>query len=136
MANLAKPNKCEYKRRTSSQFSHRITSGIDNDCVFVLTDSTRTPFPRFSVNLVAGVLVGMITWIVIALLVRVLVDTIVGLGIAFGGETIGRITGPKTAFGGAISGEKIMPLRVILLVPAILLMSELTFSELESSAAD
>ena len=25
MATLAKPNKCEYKRKTSSQFSHRIT---------------------------------------------------------------------------------------------------------------
>ena len=49
--------------------------------------------------------------------------------------TFGAATGPKIAFGGAISGEKILPLRVILLVPAILLMSESSSSELISLAA-
>ena len=61
---------------------------------------------------------------------------IVKLGITFGGATTtGMITGLETAFGGAISGEKTLPLRVILLIPAILLISESTFSELESSIA-
>ena len=41
-------------------------------------------------------------------------------------------TGPTTAFGGEISGEKILPLRVILLVPVILLMSELSSLKLSS----
>ena len=49
--------------------------------------------------------------------------------------TFGAATGPKNAFRGAIYGEKILPLRVILLVLAILLMSELNLSELESSVA-
>ena len=31
MATLAKPNKCENKRKTSSQFSHRITPGHDTN---------------------------------------------------------------------------------------------------------
>ena len=74
----------------------------------------------------------MITGVVTALLVGVLAEMIVGSGIAFGGATAGMITSPETAFGGAISGENILPLRVIFLVPAILLMSELTFSEFES----
>ena len=39
------------------------------------------------------------------------------------GAATWMITGPKIAFEGAISGEKILPLRVILLVLAILLMS-------------
>ena len=38
--------------------------------------------------------------------------------------TFGAAMGPKTAFGGTISGENIPPLQVILLVSAILLMSE------------
>ena len=60
----------------------------------------------------------MITWIVTALLAGVFAEMIVGLGITFGGEiTTGMITGPETTFRGAISGEKILPLRVILLVP-------------------
>ena len=75
----------------------------------------------------------MITGVVTALSVGVLVEMIVGLGIAFGGVTTGMITGPKNDFGGEISGEKILPLQVILLVPAILLTSESTFLELESS---
>ena len=75
----------------------------------------------------AGVIAGVVT----ALSVGVLAEMIVGLGIAFGGAiTTGMITGPETAFRGAISGENILPLRVILLVPAILLISESTFSEL------
>ena len=76
----------------------------------------------------------MITGVVTAFFVGVLVEMIVGPGTAFGGAKAGMITGPETAFGGAISGEKILPLQVILLVPVILLMPELTFSELESSA--
>ena len=61
---------------------------------------------------------------------------IAGLGIAFGGaKTTGMITGPEIAFGGEISREKTLPLRVILLVPAMLLISESTFSELESLEA-
>ena len=80
--------------------------------------------------------VGVITGIVTVLSTRVLAEMIVGLGITFGGATTtGMITGPKIAFGGAISGEKTLPLRVILLVPMILLISESTFSKLESSAA-
>ena len=60
---------------------------------------------------------------------------IVGIEIAFGGETTtGMITGPEIAFGGAISGENILPLRVILLVPTMLLISESTFSDLEFAA--
>ena len=70
-----------------------------------------------------------------ALSIGVLAEINVGLGTAFGGTATGMITGPETAFRGVISGEKILPLRVILLVPAMLLMSELTFSELESLAA-
>ena len=65
-----------------------------------------------------------VSQIVTALSVGVLVEIMVGLGTTFGGATTtGMITGPETAFGGAISGENILPLRVILLVPAILLIS-------------
>ena len=42
----------------------------------------------------------------------------------------GSLKGPKTSLGGAISGEKILPLRVILLVPVILPMSGVSSSEL------
>ena len=81
-------------------------------------------------------LVGVIARIVTSLSVGVLTEMIVGLGTSFGGATTTRmVTGPETAFGGAIFGENILPLRVILLVPAILLISELSFSELVSSAA-
>ena len=49
--------------------------------------------------------------------------------------TFGAATGPKIAFRGAISGEKILPLRVILLVPAILLMSKSSSSEFDWQSA-
>ena len=48
------------------------------------------------------------------------------------GVTLGVAEGPKIAFGGEISGEKILPLRVILLVPAMFPMSEVSSSELFS----
>ena len=48
------------------------------------------------------------------------------------GITLGAVEGPKITFGGAISGEKILPLRVILLVPAMFQMSEVSSSELSS----
>ena len=67
--------------------------------------------------------------IVLSLSVGTLAGTITGVEVIFG-----TVTGPKTAIGGAISGEKILPLRVILLVPTILLMSELSSLELSSSA--
>ena len=87
-------------------------------------------------NSAAGMSVRVIEGVVTALSVGVLAEMIVGLGIGFGGATtIRMITGPETAFGVAISGENILPLWVILLVPTILLISELPFSELESSAA-
>ena len=63
----------------------------------------------------------MITGVVTTLSVGVLVEMIVGPGTTFGGATTGIITGPETAFKGAIYGEKILPLRLILLVPAMLL---------------
>ena len=85
-------------------------------------------------NSTAEMSVGVISGILTSFSVGALVEMIVGLGIAFGGATTTRmITGPETAFGGEIYGENILPLRVILLVPAILLISESTFSELESS---
>ena len=87
-----------------------------------------------SVDSAAGMSVRVITGIVIVFSVGVLAEMIVGLGIAFGGATTtGMIIGPEIAFGGEISGENTLPLRVILLVLAILLISESTFSELESS---
>ena len=110
-----------------SSISFREVSGIANDCAFIWTGSIRILLPRVSVNSAAGVSVGMITGVVTALLVGVLVGMIIGLGTAFGGVTIGMITGPETAFGGAISGENILLLRVILLVPAILLISGSAF---------
>ena len=48
------------------------------------------------------------------------------------GVTLGAAEGSKIAFGGAISREKILPLRVILLVPAMFPMSEVSLSELYS----
>ena len=77
----------------------------------------------------------MTTGVVTASSIGALAEMIMGMEVTFR-AAMGMITGPETAFGGAISGEKILPLRVILLVPAMLLMSELTFSELESSATD
>ena len=56
--------------------------------------------------------------IVLSMLVGTLAGTITGTDVIFG-----MATGPEIAFGGAISGEKILPLRVIFLVPAMLLMS-------------
>ena len=67
--------------------------------------------------------------IVLSLSVGTLAGTIIGTEVIFG-----TATGPKTVVGGAISGEKILPLQVILLVPTIFLMSELSSSELSSSA--
>ena len=66
--------------------------------------------------------------------IGVLTEMIMGMGVTFGAATR-MITGPEIAFGGEISGEKILPLRVILLVPAILLTSESSFSEFISSVA-
>ena len=77
----------------------------------------------------------MIIGVVTALSIGVLAEMIMGVGVTFGAATR-IIMGPETAFGGAISGEKILPLRVILLVPAILLMSESSSSEFISSAVD
>ena len=85
-------------------------------------------FPRVST---VGVLVGITTEVVSSLLIGALTDMIIGTEVTFGAAT-----GPKTTFGGAISGEKILPLRVILLVPTILLMSESSSLELISSAAN
>ena len=48
------------------------------------------------------------------------------------GVTLGATEGPKIAFGGAISGEKILPLWVILLGPAMFPMLEVSSSELSS----
>ena len=80
--------------------------------------------------------VGVITGTATVLLTGVLAEVIAGLGIAFGGETTtGMTTGPEIAFGGAIYGENTLPLWVILLVPVILLISDSSFSELESSVA-
>ena len=119
-----------------SSISFREVSGIANDCAFVQTGSIRILLREVSVDSAVGMSVGVITGVVSALLVGILVEMIVGLEIAFGGATTtGMIMDPETAFGGAIPGENILPLRVILLVPAILLISELTFSELESSVA-
>ena len=94
-------------------------SGIVNDWAFVRTGSTKILFPRVSV---ARVLVGMIIGVVTASSIGLLAEMIMGMGSNFGAATW-IITGPETTFGGAISGEKILPLQVILLVPAILLMS-------------
>ena len=66
--------------------------------------------------------------IVLSLLVGTLAGTVTGIGVIFG-----MATGLKTVVGEAISGENILPLRVTLLVPAMLLMSGLSFSELSSS---
>ena len=83
-------------------------------------------FPLFSV---VEVLVEI--GIVLSLSVSTLAGIITGAEVIFG-----MATGPKTAFGGATSRENILPLRVILLVPEILLMSESSSSELTSSAAN
>ena len=119
-----------------SSISFREVSGIANDCASVWTGSIRILLPRVSVDSAAGMSVGVITVVVTALLVGVLAEMIIGLGTAFGGATTTRMmTGPETAFRGAISRENILPLRVILLVPAILLILDSIFSELESSVA-
>ena len=68
----------------------------------------------------------MITGVVMASSIGARTEIIMGTEVTFG-EATGMITGPETAFGGAVSREKILPLRVILLVPAILLMSESYF---------
>ena len=85
-------------------------------------------FPRVSA---VGVLVGITAGVMSSLSIGALADMIIGTEVNFGAAM-----GPKTAFGGAISGEKILPLRVILLVLAILLMSEYSTSELIFSAAN
>ena len=72
--------------------------------------------------------------VVTALSIGLLAEMIMGVGVTFGAST-GMITGPETAFRGAIYGEKILPLRVILLVPTILLTSESSFSKFISSVA-
>ena len=109
--------------------------GIATDCAFFRTGSTRISLPRVTVDSAAGMSVGVITGIITVLSIGVLAEMIVGLGITFGGATTTRmIMGPETAFGRAIYGENILPLQVILLVPAILLILESSFSELESSA--
>ena len=53
----------------------------------------------------------------------VLADMLTGTGV-----TLGVAEGPKISFGGVISGDKILPLRVILLVPAMFPMSEVSSS--------
>ena len=65
----------------------------------------------------------MITGVVMASSIGALAEMIMGTEVTFGATT-GMITGPENAFGGEIFGEKILSLRVILLVPAILLMSK------------
>ena len=64
-----------------------------------------------------------------SLLEGTLAGTVTGVGVIFG-----MAAGPKTAVGGAISGEKILALRVTLLVPAMLPTSGLSSSELSSFA--
>ena len=73
--------------------------------------------------------------IVIDLSIGVLAEMIMGVGVTFGIAT-GMITGQEMAFGGAISGENILPLRVILLVLAVLLMSKSSSLEFISSETD
>ena len=119
-----------------SSISFREVSEIANVCAFVRTGSIKIHLPRVSVNSAAGMSVGVIIGIVTVLSTGVLSEIIVGLGITFGGATTTiMITGPEINFGGEIYGEKTLPLRVSWLVPAMLLISESTFSELESSAA-
>ena len=82
-----------------SSISFREVSGIANDCAFVRTGSIRILLPRVSVDSVAGMSVGVITEVVIALSVRVL-DMIGGLGTTFeGATTTGMITGQEITFG-------------------------------------
>ena len=76
----------------------------------------------------------MITGVVTTLSIGLLAEMIMGVRVTFRVAT-GITTGPETAFGGAIIGEKILPLRVTLLVPTILPMSESSFSEFISSEA-
>ena len=56
-----------------------------------------------------------------------LVESFIGAGM-----TLSADEGPKIALGGAISRENILPLRVILLVPAMLPMLASSSSELSS----
>ena len=93
-------------------------SGIDTDYAFVWTCSINMSFPRVSADSVMGGSTGVITGIAVVVL---------------GGTTSGMITGQITVFGGEISGENTLPLLVILLVPAILTMSESSFSAILSS---
>ena len=79
------------------------------------------PLPQVSVDSVAGVSAG------------VTIGTVV---VVSTGTKVGMITGPITVFGGEISGENTLPLQVILLVPAMLLMSGSSFSKIESSSAN
>ena len=56
-------------------------------------------------------------------IIGVIADMFTGTGV-----TLGEAEGPKISFGGAISREKILPLRVIFLVPAMFPMSEVSSS--------
>ena len=67
--------------------------------------------------------------IALSLLAGTFAGTVTGIGVIFG-----MTAGPKTAVGGAISGEKILSLRVTFLVPEMLPMSGVSSSELSSSA--
>ena len=72
---------------------------------------------------------GITTGVVISSRIGVLADMFTGVEI-----TLGVAEGPRIAFGGAIFGEKILPLWVTFLVLEMLLMLELSSSELSSSA--
>ena len=92
-----------------SSISFWEVSGIANVCAFVRTGSIRILLPRVSVDSAARMSERVITGIVTVLSTGVLAEMIVGLGITFGAATW-IITGPETTFGGAMSGEKILPL--------------------------
>ena len=59
-------------------------------------------------------MVGITIGVASSLLVGTLAGVITGTNVI-----LGTATGPETAFGGEISGEKILPLWIILLVPTM-----------------
>ena len=106
-----------------SSISFWEVSGMINSGALVLTGSSWIPFPQTSVA-TEGITAGVVTSSMIGILAYVFTDVEI---------TLGAAEGPRISFGGAIFGEKILPLRVTLLVPEMLLMSELSSSELSSS---
>ena len=96
---------------------------MTNGRALVLTGSSWIPFPLSS-SAAEGTTTGVITS---SIMTGVLADMLTGTGV-----TLGAAEGPKIALGGEISREEILPLRVILLVPAMFPMSEVSSSELSS----